>query len=224
MKLYGYDPVSGGRAGELLPPAGRKRGLRFAEELQKATDAAKAGRTKDAVELVSEDAALRALYDRLTPASRDVLERAGAEEPAIGKEEWNSFCKELQDLGAVTEDDVMYTRSDLRLIPIGYYDRSGAFVMYETPPMLKDRLLELSGSARGKGAAYMETSGTDWAGDPLKYLDGWASALYSWRSDMARLRNADGSPKYDHFSPLTDQIDACRKVSGLVRKLGKLCG
>lgn len=87
VKLYGYDPAPGGRARELLPPAGRKRGFRFTEELQKATDAAKANRTKDAVEPASEDATLKALYDRLTPASRDVLERAGTEEPDIGKDE-----------------------------------------------------------------------------------------------------------------------------------------
>ena len=46
-------------------------------------------------------------------------------------------------------------------------------------------------------------------------------SLYSWRSDMARARKEDGSPKYSDFSPITDQINSCQKVTDLVRALWK---
>lgn len=223
MRLYGYNPLSGGGVREFQPPAGRRGSFRFMEELQKASDSASAKKTQDSAEL-SKDKALKALYDQLTPASKDVVERIKVEDPAIKKDAWNGLCRELQSLGAITEEDFLCTRSDLRLIPIGYSDQNGEFVTYELPPILKDNLLRLHGNSQGKAAdgIWMRTADQDWDGDPLNYLDDWAATLCSWRSSLARMRSEDGSLKYDNFSPLTRQIDSCQKVSALVRDLGRL--
>lgn len=85
-----------------------------------------------------------------------------------------------------------------------------------------DRLLNLYHS-QGPGADGLWTCLDEgaWKGDPLAYLDNWMKSLYSWRSDLARARNEDGSPKYGDFSPITDQLNSCQKVMDLVRGLSQ---
>lgn len=222
MQLNGCQQVGASRVRGIFPPSRRSSGSSFLEELKKATDAVSVEKTKDTLELAKDGDSLRVLLDRLTPSSKGVLDRIQAGVSDITKDEWTGLCKELKDLGAVSETDLMYTRADLHLIPIGYYDENGEFVQYDTPPMLKNELLDKYHS-QGSGAdgfwACLNASG--WAGDPLAYLDDWIASLYSWRSDLARARNEDGSLKYSDLSPITGQINSCQKVVDLVRGLSQ---
>ena len=101
--------------------------------------------------------------------------------------------------------------------------RSGEFVKYELPAELKNKLLSQAGGKASPSEdglwACLDDSG--WTGDPLAYLDNWISSLYDWRSELARARNGDGTPKYSDFSPITNQINACQKVAALVRELSR---
>lgn len=223
MQLNGCRQVGAGRAGGIFPPTGRRSGSSFLEKLQKATDAASAEKTKDTLELAKDDA--KTLLAQLTPSSKAVLERIQVGTNDITKDEWSGLCQELKTLGAISESDAMSTSANLHLIPIGYYDENGEFVQYDTPPMLKNALLSQAG---GRGSSSSPAEGfwaclnaSGWTGDPLAYLDDWMSSLYSWRSELARARNEDGSLKYSNLSPITDQINSCQKVAALVRELGQ---
>jgi len=224
MRLSGLSSIYSGPRGGLFPPASRSAGADFLGEVRSAISAASAEKAKDTLARSTDDESLKALYERLSPSSKAVLERLEAGKDDIKKDEWLSFCKELKDAGAITQSDLDYTRADVHLIPLGYHDGSGNMVQYETSPMMKNKLLGLYESSRGPAAAGSETrlSTDGWTGDPLEYLDTWTSELYRWRSGMARMRNADGSPKYDNFTPITSQIDSCQKVAVLVKALSKI--
>jgi len=224
MRLSGFSSVYSGPKGGLFPPASRSAGADFLGEVKSAISAASAEKAKDTLARSNDDASLKALYERLSSSSKDILERLEAGKDDIKKDEWLNFCKELKDAGAITQSDFDYTRADVYLIPLGYHDGSGNMVKYETSPMMKNKLLGLYESSRSPAATSSETrlSANDWTGDPLEYLDTWASELYRWRSGLARMRNADGSPKYDNFSPITSQIDSCQKVAVLVKDLSKI--
>lgn len=223
MRLSGCQQASAGRASGIFPPSRRSSGSGFMEELKKAAETASVEKTKDTLELAKDDAGLRVLLDRLTPVSRAVLDRIQAGTDGITKDEWSGLCKELESLGAISEADLRYTSADFHFIPLGYYDDNGEFVQYELPMELKNKLLSQAG---GKGSpsedglwACLDSS--HWRGDPLAHLDNWMSSLYSWRSDLSRARNEDGSPKYSDFSPITNQINSCQKVADLVRELSQ---
>ena len=168
-------------------------------------------------------ASLQALRGQLTPASKAVLDRIQAGRDDITQDEWTGLCKELKSLGAISESDFQYTRADLHMIPIGYWGENGEFVKYELPAELKNKLLSQAGGKASPSEdglwACLDDSG--WTGDPLAYLDNWISSLYDWRSELARARNGDGTPKYSDFSPITNQINACQKVAALVRELSR---
>ncbi len=223
MRLSGFSSIYSGPKGGLFPPTSRSAGADFLGEVKSALGAASAEKAKDTLARSNDDASLKALYEHLTPASKDVLERLEAEKDDIKKDEWLNFCKELKDVGAITQSDFDYTRADVHLILLGYHDESGNIVKYETSPMMKNKLLGLYESSRNPAAVGSETrlSADDWTGDPLEYLDTWTSELYRWRSDLVRMRNADGSPKYDNFTPITSQIDSCQKVAALVKELSQ---
>nr|WP_326210598.1 hypothetical protein [uncultured Oscillibacter sp.] len=222
MKLYGYEPVRSVSGTRPLPSSGRSTVFSFQEELQKTTEAAAVKKAADTLDL-SQDSSLRALCDQLTPASKDVLERMKDGKNDIKKEEWTAFCKELETLGAITESDFTNTRSDLCLIPIGYRDQDGSYVLYEDCPPMRDHLESAGGRAQNNGQDGLWACVRDdgWKGDPLAYLDSWITSLDSWRNSLARMQNEDGSPKYGSLSPLTNKIQACQTVSGLVRELWK---
>lgn len=219
MRLFGYSLVSGNSGTGPFPPSGRNTGSGFLDEMKKTGEAARVKKIKDAVEL--SEGGLEAVYEHLSPASKNVLERLNDGRSNIQKDEWLGLCKELKDAGVITQSDFDYTRPDLHLIPLGYHDENGNFVQYDTPPMLKDRLTELYERSRSSNGAEAVWTGGSWTGDPLEYLDLWSSELYNWRSDLARARNDDGTPKFNNFSPITDQINSCQKVTALVRELCK---
>nr|WP_325211241.1 hypothetical protein [uncultured Oscillibacter sp.] len=178
-------------------------------------------KTKDTLELAKDDTSLQTLRSQLTPASKAVLDRIQAGTDDITKDEWTGLCKELETLGAISESDFQYTRADLHFIPLGYRDENGEFVEYELPKGLASKLLNQASGKQSPSEdglwACLDDSG--WTGAPLAYLDNWMSSLYSWRSDLARARNGDGSPRYSDFSPITNQINSCQKVTDLVREL-----
>ena len=221
MKINESSPLSPGPAAPASSPS--LRGPSFMDQLKKATDAAAVEKTKDTLELAKDGASLQALRGQLTPASKAVLDRIQAGRDDITQDEWTGLCKELKSLGAISESDFQYTRADLHMIPIGYWGENGEFVKYELPAELKNKLLSQAGGKASPSEdglwACLDDSG--WTGDPLAYLDNWISSLYDWRSELARARNGDGTPKYSDFSPITNQINACQKVAALVRELSR---
>lgn len=64
------------------------------------------------------DPTLRAAYDQLSAASRDVLERMKAGQGEVTQDEWTGLCRELKDAGIISESDFAYTRADLRVVPL----------------------------------------------------------------------------------------------------------
>lgn len=216
MRVHGNQAVYSGGARGLFPPAGRSSGSGFMERLKNAADAAASEQAADTLRLTKTDDRLLDLLRQLTPGSRDVLDRIQAGEKDVSKDEWNGLCKELESLGAISKDDFQYTQAGWRVIPLGYWGENGEFVKYDTMSIMKDKLPDVRHSQGGQLICPDEYA---WEGDPLAYLDNWMKSLYSWRSDLARARNEDGSPKYGDFSPITDQINSCQKVIDLVRGL-----
>ena len=215
MRLQGYDPVFANRARGSSPSRGRSAGTSFMDQLKSAAAPEKAA---DSLDLTKTGEGLRDLLHKLTPGSRDVLDRMEAGKKDISQEEWTGLCKELEALGAISKDDFQYTQAGWRVIPLGYWGEDGEFVRYDTVSIMKNMLPDVGHS---RGGQWICPDEYDWKGDPLAYLDNWMKSLYSWRSDMARARKEDGSPKYSDFSPITDQINSCQKVTDLVRALWK---
>ncbi|WP_325200867.1 hypothetical protein [Oscillibacter sp.] len=220
MRLQGCDSVFMNRAGGSSPPRDRSAGTGFLDRLKSAASAAAPEQAADVLALTKTDEGLRDLLYKLTPASRDVLDRMEAGKKDISPDEWTALCKELKTLGAISKEDFQYTQAGIRVIPLGYWGEDGEFVRYDTVSIMKNKLPDVRHSQSGQWICPDEY---DWKGDPLAYLDNWMKSLYSWRSDMARARNEDGSPKYSDFSPITSQINACQRVTDLVKALWK-CG
>lgn len=218
MRVSGWDSVWTNRVRGNAPPPGRSAGSGFLDRLKSASDAAAPEKAADTLNLARTDDGLLNLLHRLTPGSRDVLDRMEAGTADITEEEWTGLCKELEALGAISKDDFQYTQAGWRVIPLGYWAENGEFVKYDTVSIMKDKLPDVRNSQGGQLICPDEYA---WKGDPLAYLDNWMKSLYSWRSDMARARNEDGSAKYDSFSPITNQINSCQKVTDLVRALWK---
>ena len=216
MRLQGCGSLFASRTKGTVPPPGRSTGSRFLDELKKTADSAAAAGASDTVDCSRNDAGLRELLNRLTPESRDVLDRMEAGRDDVDKEEWTNLCRELEALGAISKDDFQYTRAEFRFVPLGYWGENGAFVKYDTLSIMKNKLPDPHHSQGGQWARLDED---DWKGDPLAYLEDWMTSLYSWRSELARARNGDGTAKYSDFSPITNQINACQKVTDLVRAL-----
>lgn len=193
------------------------------DKVTKANDAALAQKAEDAVEVERDEAALRRIYERLTPEARRTVERINAGAKDVTEEEWRKLREELKDAEAISQTDYEWTRPDLRLIPIGYTDKNGNMVLYHQPaPVIVDRLRACgeggSAAADGKYRAVHDDA-YGWSGDPLEYLDRWANMLTAWRSEIARMGAAHPNPD---FSPINDQINSCRKVAELIRSLGRI--
>lgn len=218
MRVSGCTSVLANRARGISLPRGRSSGSGFLEQLKSASEAAVSEKAADALDLTKTGGELRTLLHKLTPGSRDVLNRMEAGKADVTEDEWTGLCKELESLGAISKDDFQYTQAGIRVIPLGYWGRDGEFVKYDTVSIMKNKLPDPRHSQGGQWICPDEYA---WKGAPLAYLDNWMNSLYSWRSDMARARNEDESPKYDNFSPITNQINSCQKVTDLVRALWK---
>ena len=75
MRVSGYQPVHSGGAKGLFPPAGRSSGSGFLEQLKKASNAAASEKAGDTLNLTKTDDGLLDLLQKLTTATRDVLDR-----------------------------------------------------------------------------------------------------------------------------------------------------
>lgn len=152
-------------------------------------------------------------YDRLSAASKDVLDRMKAGQDGVTKDEWTGLCRELRDAGMISSYD--FACASLDIVPVGQIDDNGNVVTYDNPPLLG----ELSGRSVGYSSLGKSWAVGDWSGDPLKYLDEWIESLRKWRNDLAAQVNADGTGKYGNMSPLDGHIESCLKVSDLMREL-----
>ena len=225
MKLSGFSGLCGSFERQAFPMSRTNAGsASFLDEMKKTCDEATAEKIKNSIERTQHDTQLRMVFERLSSSSKNVLERIKAEKNDIKKDEWMSLCKELKDAGVITQSDFDYTRADGHLIPIGYYNESGTLVKYDMPPMLVEKLRTLSDMSQNPSVGSMETwlaNSNGWADDPLEYLNAWMSMMSGWKDDMAGMRNADGSLKFEDFSPIAMQIDSCQKLSNLVKELSK---
>jgi len=167
----------------------------------------------------TKDPTLRAAYDQLSTASKDVLDRMNSGQANITQDEWTNLCRELKDAGMITESDFMCTRADLRTVPLGYMDDGGNVVYYDNSPLLSSGLLGTETRLSGYSGLKSLWTVEDWSGDPLKYFDQWIESLRNWRSDLAAEKNADGTRKYGDLSHLGNDINSCQKVTNLVRDL-----
>ena len=177
----------------------------FAAQLSRATQAAQADQAAGGE--------LKAAYDRLSAASKAVLNRLKAGEANVSKEEWAALRRELRDAGLITQEE--FFRSDPDVVVVGYTDANGELVTY--PPVC------CQGAAQSNGGVLISRywSPEDWAGDPLRFLDKWLEAIREWQDEVDAQYRADGT-KYD-TSHLTKQAEAHEKVSGLVKAMLELC-
>ncbi len=170
---------------------------------------------------VSNTPDLKKVYDQLSPASKNVLERMKSGKNDIDIKEWSAFCGELEQLGAISEEDYFYARGELQMVPLGAFNPDGSFSQYANPPLSSelrnDNRQRISGVEHWSVKQYLSDS--DWSGDPFAYLSGWRSTLLSWRSELSLMKNPDGSPMYRNFSPITEQANACEKVMDIVKNL-----
>lgn len=167
------------------------------------------------------DPALKAAYDQLSTASKGVLDRMKVGQTDISQDEWTNLCRELKEAGLITESDFLYTRADLRTVPIGYFDRNGNAVLYESN-LIPGGLLEMDSHSNNSAGLSKTLAVDDWPGDPLQYFDKWIESLRKWRSELASQRNEDGTRKYDDLSCIGNNISSCQKVTNLVKALMKL--
>ncbi len=142
------------------------------------------------------------VYHQLSDRSKDVLSKLkdGGE---VEKDAWKGLCKELLDLGQLTESEYECSNLDYRLIPLGCHDASGNFVKYSNTAdmVLASRSL------------------CQWPGQPLNMLDNWSFMLTKWGNQLATEKNPDGTPKYRDLTPISNQASACKKVMELINSL-----
>lgn len=219
MRLSGFSNVYHGAENRTFQAANRSTKSSFWDAVQKATDVSSVKKVRDSIEK-SGSMDLQSVYNQLTSGSKAALDRLNREEPSIKEDEWMGLCKELKDMGAITEYDFSSVRSDFHFIPIGYTDENGNIVTYEASSIMKHKLEKPGNPAVAGAEAWLSMD--DWTGNPLEYLDNWVSELYSWRSGLAKMRAEDGSLKYNNFTPITNRINSCQKVAALVRDLSKV--
>lgn len=214
MSVRIFGDVSA-RASQFQPyTSNKKTGSDFAAQMEKLADTL-------ALADPADDPTLKAAYDQLSTASKGVLNRMKAGQTDITQDEWTDLCRELKDAGLITEADFARTRSDLRIVPIGYVDGNGDRVLYGNIPVLSKGLL--GGEERTDGYSGLSKTWTvnDWSGNPLRYFDEWIESLRKWRADLATQQNSDGTRTYGDLSHLERDINSCQKVTNLVRDLMK---
>lgn len=149
------------------------------------------------------------VYDRLSPASQTAVDQWKTGRNRLSRDQWTALCRELRDLGVITQAEFSYTRADVRLLPLVSDGRGGV-----TCPAAKEAFLN---RADFSGPVYSSTS--RWEGDPLAYLDEWLKSLRRWEGALSSERWPDGERKYQDLSPLTVQADACQNVMNALRSL-----
>lgn len=181
-----------------LPSAYAPKGSGFLTQME---------RTQAAVFLNSEQNGDRVegVYQQLSDQSKDVLSKL-KDGGQVKKDTWKGLCKELLDLGQITESEYACSNLDYRLIPLGCHGASGNFVKYSnTADMVR-----------------ASRSLAQWPGDPLNMLDSWSFILSKWGMQLAAEYNPDGTPKYRNLTPVSDQASACNKVKELIHSLAAL--
>lgn len=157
------------------------------------------------------------VYERLSATSRDTLNDLKDGED-VTQDAWEGFLLELKNLGVITKEEFVVAKGDVMLIPLGYRDENGELVMYDG---IAERfgMLDKLRTAPGGGIGMLTDTADTWAGDPLDFLDAWIENLTEWREELSRQRSEDGTPRYEHFKPIDDQIASCERVSSLVNGL-----
>lgn len=144
----------------------------------------------------------QAVYHQLSDRSKDVLVKL-KEGGQVEKDAWKGLCRELLDLGELTEAEYACSNLEYRLIPLGCHGAGGSFVRYSgTAEMVLD-----------------SRSLNQWSGQPLDMLDTWSFLLTKWGRQLAAEHNPDGTPKYHDLSPISSQADACGKLRELINSL-----
>ena len=210
IRIFGN---SNARLSQLQPyTPNKKTGSDFAAQMEKLAD------TLSLADPVG-DPTLKAAYDQLSTTSKTVLNRMKAGQTDITQDEWTDLCRELKDIGLISDSDFARTRADLRIVPIGYIDDNGGRVLYDSIPVLSSGLLGTEDRINGYSGLSKIWAVNDWSGDPLRYFDEWVESLSKWRAGLASRQNDDGTRKYGNLSHLESDISSCQKVTNLVRGL-----
>lgn len=143
------------------------------------------------------------IVDRLSDSARATLEaiKAGRD---VSKEQWTALCKEMNDMGAITEDEFNSVRADIQFVPAGYGPH----------PVMVQELKAMYARSQG---IHVDTE--MWTGDPFEYLTSWATLMDGWQKMLVTQRDSNGAQKYTDLSPIRDQVNSCQKVSDLVKDL-----
>lgn len=145
------------------------------------------------------------VYHQLSDQSKDVLSKL-KDGGQVEKDAWKGLCKELLDLGQITESEYACSNLDYRLIPLGCHDANGNFVKYSNTADMVRASRSLS----------------QWPGDPLNMLNTWSFMLTKWGRQLATEQNPDGTPKYRDLTPVSNQASTCKKVMELINSLAAL--
>lgn len=137
----------------------------------------------------------------------------------ITQKEWDDLCTDLKNQGLISQTDYNCTRGNYRLIPVGSTGPDGIFTPYERIPGMSEKLQKLAKYMSDPAASLEAYFSDDWQGDPLAYLDDWMAELREWRDHLAAQRNPDGGLKYPDLTPITEQLNSCQRVSGLIKQL-----
>lgn len=146
----------------------------FAAQLSRATQAAQADQAGGGE--------LKAAYDRLSAASKAVLNRLKAGEANVSKEEWAALRRELRDAGLITQEE--FFRSDPDVVVVGYTDANGELVTY--PPVC------CQGAAQSNGGVLISRywSPEDWRATRFGFwTNGWrpsGSGRMKWTPSTGR--------------------------------------
>jgi len=156
------------------------------------------------------------ILEKLTDQSKATLERMknGEEVP---RDEWDFLLTELHGMGAISNNELV--SAGVHLIPVGYKDENGNFVIYEDVGLytgLYDRMRAMNDGTLLAGVTQV---GESWTGDPMAFLDAWIESLREWRDHLAQVRKEDGALKYDNLNPIDRQIEGASSVSALMQSL-----
>ncbi len=178
-----------------LPSAYMPKGSGFLTQME---------RTQAAAFLNSEQNGDRAegVYHQLSDQSKNVLSKL-KDGGQVEKDTWKGLCKELLDLGQITESEYACSNLDYRLIPLGCHDANGNFVKYSSTADMVQASRSLC----------------QWPGQPLNMLDTWSFMLIKWGNQLAMEQNPDGTPKYLDLTPISNQASACKKVMEVINSL-----
>lgn len=165
---------------------------------------------------------LKTLRAQLSPSAQRVLDQIRSGTGNLSLSDWNSLCRELERLGALSSQETQLADPNTNAfhsIPVG----NPLQIVVITPAMqpffwTPERLMMMRLSGQDVGDAY-----SAWQGDPLRYLRDWKAAAQEWIDELLKVRAEDGTPFYqrEDLAPIQERIQSCQKVYDLIKNLSQ---